>query len=144
MAKDSKNYEARCFKQKAYTTDSIFITRVVAIAGFGGVLLSLLVEQTFTGLSCFFLLVSLLMFALHLFLKIRNQRYDFNYTIILKEDCFTIEGKPHASWYAWPLDCTYEFNQMKREVTIYDSIGNHRTYLYNDAFKEFLEEIQKK
>lgn len=142
MPKDSKNYEARSFTHKASITDFILFSGLIAIATLFGSVLYTIIEK-FDTFSCLCLLVSILSFILFLIFTIRNKRYDFSYTIIVKENCFTIEGKPHATWYAWPLDCTYEFNAMKNEVTIYDSIGNHRTYLCTYKFLDFLKEIQK-
>ena len=142
MPKDSKNYEARSFTHKASITDSILFSELVSIiALFVSVVYTMI--ENFDTFSCLCLLVSFLSFILFLILTIRNKRYDFSYTIIVKENCFTIEGTPHATWYAWPLDCTYEFNAMKNEVTIYDSIGNHRTYLCTSKFLDFLKETQK-
>ena len=99
--------------------------------------------ENFDTFSCLCLLVSFLSFILFLILTIRNKRYDFSYTIIVKENCFTIEGTPKAPWHAWPLDCTYEFDNRASKVTIYDSVGNHQTYFYDNEFKAFLKGIQR-
>lgn len=68
-------------------------------------------------------------------------RYDFHYTVVLKENSFSIKGGADTPYRAWYRNSTYAFDESKKQVTISDDIGNQMTYLYDEHFKEFLEEI---
>ena len=145
MIKDSRNYEMRYFSRGFNSDDDVsigfFFLAFFTLIGF---VIALNVASFFNVWTILFLIATIVLVATGIcWLRFVSFADCFDYTVILKENCFTIEGKPKAPWHAWPLDCTYEFDTRNLQVTIYDKVGNHQTYLYNDDLKKFLEEIQK-
>ena len=146
--KDFNRYEAQYFTCKTSIdpdNDPGFYAFVFAFFALVAFICSLFMQHTFfNAWSISFLIATILLVAAGIcWIRFVLKADDFDYTVILKENCFTIEGTPKAPWHAWPLDCTYEFDNRASKVTIYDSVGNHQTYFYDNEFRAFLEGIQR-
>ncbi len=146
--KDFNRYEARYFTLTTpvdLENDLSMLFFVLAFFALVAFVISLPMQHTFFNVwSISFLIATILLVTAGIcWIRFVIKADDFDYTVILKENCFTIEGTPKAPWHAWPLNCTYEFDNRASKVTIYDSVGNHQTYFYNEEFRTFLEGIQR-